>query len=151
MSARRITGDEMLDAVKSVVQIIRYETERTPIPKDYDAVGKARCIFAAPDSPERRHVMRMARRIAKSNAAHKAAEAAGLYDTSGLYAALCDLSEHIMHGRGKTKYRPPEICLTSNEARRSATDMVAVIKRITGLDLMDPVASLRRMQKKAVA
>ncbi len=46
----------------------------------------------------------------------------------------------------------PAICLTSDEARRSASDICAVVKRITGIDLMDPAGSLKRMQRrKAVA
>jgi hypothetical protein len=145
----RVTNEEMLAAVTSVVQIIRYETEHTPIPQNYDAEGKARSILAAPDSPEKRAVMRWARRIARKNIAEKAAEASGLYSPCGLYAALCDLSEHIMYVQGKTKYRMPAVFMTSDDARRSATDIIRVIRRVTGFDLMDPVASLRRMQEKA--
>jgi hypothetical protein len=150
MKPRVITA-EMLEAGKMVVQIARYQAEGTPIPKDYDAEGKARVLFNATGSPEKRIFLRMVRRIIKSNAAEKAAETSGLYSPSGLYAALCDVSEHIMHGQGKEKYRTPAILLTSNEARRSASDIVDVIERTTGFDLMDPAGSLRRMQKKARA
>jgi hypothetical protein len=149
MKPRAITR-EMLEAATRVVQVIRYKAEGTPIPADYDAEGKARLILDAPDCPEKREFLRMVRKFAKSAAAEKAAEAAGLYSTSGLYAVLCDPSEHIMHGQGKTKYQMPDICVTSDEARRSATDIVTAIKRVTGFDLMDP-ASLRRMRKKVTA
>lgn len=140
---------ELLEAATRVVQVMRYKAEGTPIPKDYDAEGKARILLAAPDEPGKRAFIQMARRFAKTEANEKAAEAAGLYNTSGLYAVLCDLSEHIMHGQGKRKYTMPDICVTSDEARRSASDMVYAIKKATGFDLMDPVGSLKRMQKKA--
>ena len=56
-----------------------------------------------------------------------------------------------MADRGKTKYSIPTACWTSDAARRSATDIVTVIKLETGFDLMDPVGSLKRMQRKAGA
>ena len=65
MKPRAITP-EMLEAGKSVIQMIRYQIEHTPIPADYDAEGRARAIFAAPDSPAKRAFLRMARRIARS-------------------------------------------------------------------------------------
>ena len=79
--------------------------------------------------------------------AHDAAEAAGLYDTFELYAVLCDLSEHIMFERGESTYERPDVMFTSPQARRSASDIVAVIKEVTGFDLMDPARSLARMRK----
>jgi hypothetical protein len=55
-----------------------------------------------------------------------------------------------MHDQGKTEYRPPAIFMTSNEARSSASNIIGVIRCVTGFDLMAPVTSLKRMQRKAV-
>jgi hypothetical protein len=116
-----------------------------------DFEKKVRGLLAAPDSKGKRFFLKRVRKILRTEHAHKAATEAGLYDIYGLYSALCDLSEHIMADRGKTKYRGPAVFWTSNEARRSASDIVAVIRRNTGFDLMDPVASLQRMQRRSNA
>ncbi len=106
MKAKAITP-EMLEAGAMVVRFARYRTDGTPMPKDFDAKAKARLLFAAPDSLGKKAFLRMARRIAKSDAAEKAAEEAGLYSPSGLYGVLCDLSEHICTGRARRPTRCP--------------------------------------------
>ncbi len=146
---RRPLTPEMLNAGKQYVNIVFYETDRR-VPEGYDLEEGARKLFAAPDSPEKRHFLRFVRNATKIERASTAAQEAGLYDIYGLYAALCDLSEHVMHDHGRTKYRAPAIYVTSTEARRSASDIVAVVKRVTGFDLMDPVGSLKRMQRRTV-
>jgi hypothetical protein len=138
---------EMLKAGEQYIFSSYYVADKR-VPEGFDVERAVRALFAAPDSKGKRHFLRFVRSVTKNDAANKASTAAGLYDIYGLYTALCDVSEHIIHGQGKKKYRTPAIYVTSTEARRSATDIVAVIRRITGFDLMDPTGSLRRMQKK---
>ena len=143
---------EQMEAGRAYIQVTAYKTSTTIDATD-DAVRK---LFAAPDSREKRHFLRVVGKFIESARATKAAEAAGLYDPSGLYAALCDLSEHLMvFGKrlGKEhypKYCMPAVMMTSTEARAAANDIVAVVKLETGFDLMDPVGSLERMQKAVV-
>jgi hypothetical protein len=152
---KRTITPEMLKAGTQFIRIMYYQLRQT-MPEGFDLEGCARKLFAAPDSEEKRFFLRFVRKNIKSHQAEQAAEAAGLYSPSRLYAAFCDLSEHLMaHGRnlGKKKYpkyRTPAICFTSNEARAASNDIVAVVKRVTGFDLMDPAGSLKRLQKKAV-
>jgi hypothetical protein len=147
VSARPVTP-EQLAAGKQYIFSSYYAADKR-VPEDMDVEATVRAMFAAPDSKQKRHFLRFVRNVTKNDVANKAAEAAGLYDIYGLYAALCDVSEHIMQGQGKTNYRTPAIYMTSTEARRSASDIVSVVKRVTGFDLMDPVASLQQMQRKA--
>lgn len=144
---KRTITPETLEAAKQYIRITHYKLDQS-LPEGFDLEGSARKLFAAPDSPEKRHFVRFVRNTTKRDIAHKAATEAGLYDIYGLYSALCDLSEHIMHDQGETGYRPPPIFMTSPQARRSASDIIAVIKRTTGFDLMDPVGSLRRLQRR---
>jgi hypothetical protein len=146
MPREQVITPEMLDAGKAYIRMAYYNLQK-PLPEGFDLEGGARKLFAAPDSRGKRHFQRFVSNAMKNDVANQAATAAGLYDIYGLYAALCDVSEHIMHGQGKKKYRTPAIYVTSNEARRSASDIVAVIKRNTGFDLMGPVGSLGRMQR----
>jgi hypothetical protein len=155
MKPAAITQEQM-EAGRAYFRIAAYNNG-TRIDENTDLDRAVRAMFAEPDSFElKKHFLRFVRKSIKSHQAEQAAEAAGLYSPSGLYAAFCDLSEHLMaHGRhlGKKKYpkyRTPAICFTSNEARAASNDIVAVVKRVTGFDLMDPAGSLKRLRKKAV-
>jgi hypothetical protein len=147
--SRPITAEQM-QAGRRYIGVTLYKAGKN-ISEVADVDGAVRKLFEAPDSAAKRHFLQFVREVTQDDLANKASEAAGLYDIYHLYSALCDLSEHIIHDQGKTEYRTPPIFMTSTEARRSASNIIGVVRRVTGFDLMDPVGSLKRMKKKVAA